>query len=252
MDNSKHKNFIFADESNTDKSRFMLIGGIWVDEVTYLQVIEECKYFKISNGWQEKTKFNWKSLSKKTFNQYCQFIDIFFKYNLQFNCIIIDRKEINLKDNENKDPELGFYKFYYQLLRHNSKKNCPYYIYLDRRNNSEPSRLDTLKRFLKQDTHPFNFFGLRTTDAGLNVKTIEFVNSDSYNLIQFSDLLMGAIGFQYNNRHTQVGASETKIAFANYISNKIQRNNLIFNTGKYGYKNLNLWLFKSSKIPAIK
>ena len=246
------KHLIFADESNTDRARFMLIGGIWIDEVTYQQVNEECRQFKLANGWNEITKFNWKSLSKKTLEQYCRFIDIFFKYNLQFNCIIIDRKEINLKANKYNDAELGFYKFYYQLLRHNSKKDYPYYIYLDRRNNSEPTRLEDLKSFLKQDTHPSNWLGFRITDKGLNIKTIEFVNSDSYNLIQFSDLLLGAIGFQYNNRHTQADASKTKIEFANYIAAKIKRDNLIFNTGKNGYKNLNLGLFKSNKIVAIK
>lgn len=247
-----NKTYIFADESNTDKARFMLIGGIWVDDITYQKVKEECTHFKLTNGWNETTKFNWKSLSKKTFSQYCQFIDIFFKYNLQFNCIIIDRKMVDLKANKNKDAELGFYKFYYQLLRHNSNKNNSYYIYLDRRNNSEPTRLDDLKKFLKMDTHPFDFCGLRTVDKGLDIKTIEFVNSDSYNLIQFSDLLMGAIGFHYNNRHTQDGASKTKIAFANYLANKVNKQDLIFDTDRKGHKNLNLWLFKSNKKLTIK
>ena len=59
------KHYIFADESNTDKSRFMLIGGIWIDETTYLQVLEECKRFKLENNWHENTKFNWKNISKK-------------------------------------------------------------------------------------------------------------------------------------------------------------------------------------------
>ena len=170
------KYYIFADESNTDKARYMLIGGIWVDEITLKNVINECRSFKRANNWGEATKFNWKNLSKKMLPQYCEFIDIFFRFNLQFNCIIIDRKEINLKANENKDPELGFYKFYYQLLRQNSKKDVPYYIYLDRRNNSEPTRLDTLKTFLKKDNHKTNWFSGATIDKGIDVKALEFVN----------------------------------------------------------------------------
>lgn len=244
------KHYIFADESNTDKARYMIIGGIWVDEITFSQVIKECKNFKQKNNWNDATKFNWKNLSKKTLPQYCQFIDIFFKYNLQFNCIIIDRKEIDLKANENKDPELGFYKFYYQLLRQNSKKDIPYYIYLDRRNNSEPTRLDTLKLFLQKDTHKPNILGAIETDRGLNIRALEFVNSCTYELIQFSDLLMGAIGFHYNKRHLAPNASSHKIAFANYLAQKIKRPDLIFNTGRNGYKNLNLWLFKPNKIIA--
>ena len=189
------KHFIFADESNTDKARYMLIGGIWVDEETYKRVVDECKRFKLENNWSEATKFNWKNLSKKTLPQYCQFIDIFFKYNLQFNCIIIDRKDVDLKANENKDSELGFYKFYYQLLRQNSQKGTPYYIYLDRRNNREPTRLEVLKVFLQKDTHKPNWLGIIQTDKGIDVKTIEFVNSCTYELIQFSDLLMSVTFF---------------------------------------------------------
>lgn len=246
------KQLIFADESSTDKLRYMLIGGIWVDEPTYLKVLEECKEFKLSNGWQEQTKFNWKNLSNKTFSQYCQFIDIFFKYNLQFNCIIIDRKEVDLKNNEFKDPELGFYKFYYQLLRQNSKPNIPYYIYLDRRTNREPTRLETLKTFLKQERHPINSMGFRTTEKGLDVKTIEFVNSKSYELIQFSDILMGAISYHYNKKHLLPEASRNKCELAQYIATKINKPDLVFNTPKTGHKNFNLWLFKPNKALTIK
>jgi len=246
------RQLIFADESSTDKLRYMFIGGIWVDEQTYFQVLEECKNFKRENNWDEQTKFNWKNVSKKTLPQYCRFIDIFFKYNLQFNCIIIDRKEIDLKANEDKDAELGFYKFYYQLLRKNSKPNAPYYIYLDRRTNREPNRLEKLKSFLQQDTHPIDFWGIRTTNKGLDVKALEFVNSKSYELIQFSDILMGAISYHYNKRHLRPDASQNKCDLAQYIATKINKPNLIFNTGKSGYKNLNLWLFKSNKTIAIK
>ena len=58
---------------------------------------------------------------------------------------------------------------------------------------------------------------------------------------------MGAIGFHYNKRHLIPNASIHKIAFADYLAQKIRRKDLIFNTGREGYKNLNLWLFKSNK-----
>lgn len=246
------KHYIFADESNTDKSRFLLIGGIWVDEITYKQVIAECKNFKHDNNWNEKTKFNWKYISKKTLDQYCMYIDIFFKYNLQFNCIIIDRKEINLKDNKDNDAELGFYKFYYELLRRNSKIDVPYYIYLDRRNNKEKCRPMVLKTLLKKDMHPLVMQGKRSFDKGRDVRVLELVNSDSYELIQFADLLLGAIGYHYNKKHLIPEASQHKSAFAMHIAEKIRRKDLIFSTDKNGYKNLNLWLFKQVQKTAKK
>lgn len=88
---------------------------------------------------------------------------------------------------------------------------------------------------------------MRTTDKGRDVKILEFVNSNSYDLIQFFDLIMGAIGYHYNKKHLLPEASDYKSAFAQYIANKIKKDNLIFSTDKTGYKNLNLWLYQPNK-----
>ena len=241
------KYYVFADESNITQARYMLIGGIWVDELTYKQVSEECKNFKIINGWETLTKLNWKNVSKQTLPQYQKFIDIFFKYNLNFKCIILDRKTVNLKLNEEKDKELGFYKFYYMFLRNCSEKGHQYYIYLDRMNNRVPNRLQVMREFLEKTRLRHTTSGETYCQKGLDIKTIEFVNSNSYDLIQFSDLLLGAIGYHYNGRHLKPDASSHKSALANYIAQKINRENLIFETDPKGYKNFNLWKFRSYK-----
>lgn len=245
------KQYIFADESSTAQSRFMLLGGIWVDEITYNYVKNECNNFKIKNKWNEQTKFNWKSVSNKSLQSYKTFIDIFFNYNLKFNCIIIDKKEIDLKNNPEQDEELGFYKFYYQLLLHNSPRNNVYYIYLDRRNNKKENRLEELKYLLQKDIFNFNQSGEPSISQGIDVKTLEFVNYNNYSLIQFTDILLGAIGYHYNHRHLKEDASHNKIELAMYIANKINKNNLIFNTEKEGYKNMNIWLFKPYKTQTL-
>ncbi len=214
----------------------MLIGGIWVDEITYKAVIEKCNQFKQSIGWTIDAKFNWKNVSKLTLSNYKKFIDIFFEFNLNFNAIIIDQKEICLKNNYENDQELGFYIFYYLLLWHNSVKNDKneYLIYLDRRNNKKQTRLDDLKKYLQKD-------------SGLNIKVLEPVNSKYYNLIQFTDILLGAFGFYYNKRNTDENVSKVKWELAQYIAMKIDRKDLCFNTLKAGYKNLNIWELEPSK-----
>lgn len=239
------KYYIFADESNISQSRYMLIGGIWVDELTYNDVSQECKQFKLDNNWKTLTKLNWKNISKQTLPQYKKFIDIFFKYNLNFKCIILDRKTVNLKFNEEKDKELGFYKFYYMFLRNCSEKGHQYYIYLDRMNNRVPNRLQVMRNFLKKSILKFTDYGESYYQKGLDIKTLEFVNSNSYDLIQFSDLLLGAIGYHYNKRHLKPDASPHKSELAIYIANKIEKTDLIFETDRTGYKNFNLWKFRS-------
>ena len=63
--------------------------------------------------------------------------------------------------------------------------------------------------------------------SGRNIKVLEFVNSNAYNLIQFTDLIMGAIGYHYNKKHLLPDASQHKSAFAMYICNKINKFKLI-------------------------
>ncbi|MFA7658176.1 MAG: hypothetical protein WCY19_01950 [Candidatus Gastranaerophilaceae bacterium] len=89
------KHYIFADESNLN-SEYLLIGGIWVDEPTYREVVERCNQFKKSIKWTIDAKFNWKNVSKLTLPHYKKFIDIFFEFNLKFNTIIINQKEISI------------------------------------------------------------------------------------------------------------------------------------------------------------
>lgn len=245
------KHYIFADESNLN-SRYLLIGGIWVDELTYKAVVEECNNFKTSIGWTLDAKFNWKNVSKLTLPHYKKFIDIFFKYNLKFNAVVVDQSEISLKHNYEKDAELGFYKFYYLLLRHNSVKydGVEYQIYLDRRNNKNETRLEDLKKHLKSDKAKFTEEDW-LIDKGLNIALLEPVNSKYYNLIQFSDILLGAFGYHYNQRHLKPDASKIKNELASYIAQQINVKSLKFSTSNKGYKNLNIWKFEPSKIKSV-
>lgn len=222
----------------------MLIGGIWADEATLQAVNKECAEYKKSIGWKEDTKFNWKKISKQALEKYYGFIDIFFKYNLRFNCIVVDSKEISLKDNLYNDSELGFYVFYYMLLQENSLENTDYYILMDRMTIRRKNILEKIKYWLITP-----YMGKEKPKEIINVRTIEFVDSKKYNIIQMADLLLGAIGSHYNHRHMKPNIAQHKKDFAQYIAKHLGKNDLIFHTEKAGYKNINIWLFENpSKI----
>ena len=67
-------------------------------------------------AWGE---IKWSKVSPNRRDFYVELIDLFFAYgdNLRFRCIAVDRTQLNLALHDN-DGELGFYKFYYQLLHH--------------------------------------------------------------------------------------------------------------------------------------
>jgi hypothetical protein len=67
-------------------------------------------------AWGE---IKWSKVSPNRGDFYVELIDLFFAYgeNLRFRCIAVDRTQLDLALHDN-DGELGFYKFYYQLLHH--------------------------------------------------------------------------------------------------------------------------------------
>ena len=180
---------------------------------------------------------------------YKEFIDIFFEFNLRFNTVVIDQNEIKLRHNKENDQELGFYKFYYLLLWHNSSNDdeIEHHIFLDRKNNKKATRLEDLKTILKHGKTQ-KIYGETYNFQGLNIASLEPVNSKYYNLIQFTDILLGALGYHYNQRHLKGDASLTKSELACYIAQKMGVKSLKFSTNSKGFKNINIWLFKPSKV----
>jgi len=88
----------------------------------------------------------------------------------------------------NNDPELGYYKFYYQLLHHWIDPGNSYAIYCDLRSNRLRDRAGTLERVL------------RYANSGSVIERVQHVASHEVPLIQLSDLLLGAASTRLNER----------------------------------------------------
>ncbi len=130
------------------------------------------------------------------------------------------------------------------LLQENSLENTDYYILMDRMTIRRKNILEKIKYWLITP-----YMGKEKPKEIINVRTIEFVDSKKYNIIQMADLLLGAIGSHYNHRHMKPNIAQHKKDFAQYIAKHLGKNDLIFHTEKAGYKNINIWLFENpSKI----
>ncbi len=129
----------------------------------------------------------------------------------------LDNHLVDHKKFSKGDKELGFYKFYYQLLLNCFGRtygltgdNPRFIVHLDRRNSSYS--LGALKVILNR--------GMRkkfkvTSDP---FRSIEPHDSKQVDLIQLNDLLIGAIGFQKNGYDLVAGTRQAKIALADYIA----------------------------------
>lgn len=81
--------------------------------------------------------------------------------------------------------ELGFYKFYYQLLKHKLRKDFRYRIYCDLKSNKALGRAATLKDYLSR-----NALG--------EIEMVQMLPSKELVLMQLADLLLGAVSAKFN------------------------------------------------------
>jgi len=184
---------IYCDESrhtsNADDS-FMIIGALACARDKKPLLTHEINLLrKEHKTWRE---FGWKTLSPSRRDFYWELMKLFCdEPDLTFRCLVVDRNILDHEQFNQGDNELGFYKLYYQMLVHWLKPNCAYYIYLDWQQNKFQRRFIDLRDILR-----------RRLTGKAKIECLEPVSSRAVSLIQMTDLLIGAVGYAWNNRNT--------------------------------------------------
>jgi hypothetical protein len=163
-----------------------MIGSLWLPAELRTEIKDKVKVIRQRHSaWGE---IKWSKISPSRLHFYLDLVDLFESYgfDFRFRCIAVDRTQVNISLHEN-DKELGFYKFYYQLLHHWVLDFNEYNIFCDVKTNRDPERLKVLKRCLN--------------NANLSSKVfdIQSLPSRQVVLIQFCDLLLGAASSRLNN-----------------------------------------------------
>ncbi|MBP3766188.1 MAG: DUF3800 domain-containing protein [Bacilli bacterium] len=190
----------------TSTNKYIFIGGIMIKREDRAEIKNKIKELKIKYGLNTKTELKWNRVTRKYLNLYKEMIDIYINFNINFRTICIDSNKINLKYH-NDNAELGFYKFYYQLLNNWISKDLKYTIYTDIKTYSDPNVLNDLKRCLNNKNHPNN------------IEKIYAIESHESVFLQLEDILMGATSYKMN--FGKDGKSIVKLELIDYIENKL-------------------------------
>jgi hypothetical protein len=144
---------VYCDESGLealtrkDAHIFTAIGGIWIPGECRIAMKQEINVIKGKYGIKGELK--WQKLSPVFFELYKEIIDFFFSADyIRFRVILIEASKVDHFRFNNQDAELGFYKFYYQLLNHWIYDFNVYDIFLDLKINRNKGRLNELARIL--------------------------------------------------------------------------------------------------------
>ncbi len=239
--------YVYCDESRQSKDRYMVIGGF------ILTVEDKDEFYDTIKKYREEQRMfaelKWTKVTQQKLPQYKRFIEYFFALNntdkIHYHCIIIDNHQVDHKKFSKGDKELGFYKFYYQLLLHSfGRRYCSpddddrFIVILDYRVTSY--KLNTLKVVLNRgmnkrysiDSNPF--------------VSIEPRRSKKDDILQIADIIIGSIGFQKNGYDLLAGTRKAKKELANFIASQAGLPDLKSNT-PWGNHRFTIWNFRLQK-----
>lgn len=186
---------VYCDESRQDllvnresisrQNKYCCIGGIMVPREER-QLIKN-KIYKLKNDYKVFGEIKWGNVSSNKLSFYLELINIFFEADkLSFRTVIIDAEKVDNQLFNDSDHELGYYKFYYQLLQHWLEYGDIYRVYTDYKTNKERTRLEDLKVFINR------------TGSMKRIELVQAINSKESVLLQLQNILMGAVGYKFN------------------------------------------------------
>lgn len=145
------KYVVYCDESRHDgheRNPYMAIGSLWMPRDERDRISRSFRDCCRENGLAGEVK--WSKVSRLKLDAYKRLIDFFFAQpELQFRTIVVDQTKLDLSRFHGADRELGFYKFYYEMLWHWFEQGNEYLILLDFIQNKDAQRFTELRKVLE-------------------------------------------------------------------------------------------------------
>lgn len=175
---------IYCDESRHDSNgghQCMTIGGLWVPRSRRDEISKKLSRLRTEMGLAGEMK--WSKVSERRLADYQRIVDFFFDCpDLNFRCIVADHGKLDHHQFHGGDRELGFYKFYFEMLEKWMLPGNRYLVLLDFKTNKGADRFTSLKRTLENKTRG---------QAWIDDLTV--IESHESTLAQLVDLLTGAV-----------------------------------------------------------
>lgn len=200
---------IYADESglealiNKEAHTYCAIGGVWIPAENRLQFKEDLKAIKAQ--YKIRGELKWQKMSPSYYDLYKEIIDYFFATPfIRFRVILVEASLVDNVKFNNTDAELGFYKFYYQLLHHWIFDFNTYNIFLDHKVNRNKGRFRELERVLDN------------ANLTSDIKQVQGLPSNEQLGIQLADVLTGLVASKMNGGVT----SNAKLDLIKYVEER--------------------------------
>jgi hypothetical protein len=195
---------IYCDETNhleNSPVKLMGLGAVWcpLDEVQNSN--DRIREIKKRHNLTPDFEIKWTKVSPAGKAFYEDIIDYFFdNTKLNFRAVLIDKSILDHKK-FNQDHDKYYYKMYFQLLSKIIPPKGEFNIYLDIKDTRSQEKVKKLHEVLCNNIHDFERSIL---------KRVQQVRSHEVNILQITDLLLGAL--QFANRSDMASTAKSDLA----------------------------------------
>lgn len=233
-------NFCFLDETGliySNRDKFFALGIIKCNAPENIYN----KIRKVRHRYNYKEELKWANLDRKIrFDIAREFFNIFLAEDAKFNCIILNKNELDFKGNYNDDLYKVYRSFSIALLKLILGKDPDEIIILLADDYFSPDGTnleETIKKFINNHYQKFIIAGVCQID------------SKSSDLLQLTDLILGTITYDLKRQECLIKKQNSyKRKFLNFVYQKLEIQKSFF-INKEGYKTRN-YVLSGDKIRA--
>lgn len=207
---------IYCDESchlQHDRNDILVLGGILCPEHLKKSIFEDIRNIKIKHGLSSWFEIKWTKVSESKIDFYLDLLDYFFNNKeLLFRGIVATHKNILDHNKYNQgDYNLWYYKMYFLLLAPIIDPCNEYKIFIDIKDTKGGPKVKKLKEVLCNNVYDFK---------QEVIKNINQINSKESELIQLTDLFIGALSYYHRTIYRNKKANKGKVKIIETLSKK--------------------------------
>lgn len=199
---------IYCDESchlKNDGQEAMVLGAVWCKESKKDEIFSRIKEIKYKHGLIPKTvkqkqthlptfEVKWNKVSATKIDFYKELIDYFFTDDdLHFRVVVVPNKRELDYIGYNHTHDTFYYKMYFLMIEGILNPEYKHSIYIDIKDTRSRDKVHKLEEVLRNSHIDF---------SKQIIKKVQQIRSHEVELVQLSDLLIGAISYVHRNLET--------------------------------------------------
>jgi len=179
----------------------MALGAVWCPLNKRKEIFTRIREIKAKYNFKPGFEMKWNKVSKGRMDFYLDIINYFFDDDdLHFRVLIVPDKKVLDHTAFNQDHDTFYYKMYFDMLKVILSPQCAYNIYIDIKDTRSNYKVLKLKEVLRNNRYDFQ---------KQIIKRVQQVNSSEVEILQITDLLIGA--FTYLHRGLNENEGKIKI-----------------------------------------